>query len=237
MSTNAPGLCGPRALSFASRWVEAVYLAREESFTIGPKSIVINLSSAPQILDIGSAPLRPWRSTMLANTTLAPVQSLLVIRVKDEVNIGSLTQHWKLFGSTLPPSSTFPLDTPLWISSQDSLGIVDVDDRHFTGQSAGVGNTQQFELKVNLWYSPPHTDCYIHTGHKFLEVHTQVHGVGRMQKFRKQDATSLYEEVWMPVGLTHECFAIVNDSGLLYPWHRYYADSDCIWLAIELHAQ
>lgn len=235
MSTPASG--GPKPLSFASRWIEAVYVASAKSLAIGPKSIVINLSSTPQVLDHGSAPLRPWRSTILADTTLSPVQSLLVIRVKDEVNIGSLTQHWKLFGSTLPPGTTFPLDTPLWISSQDSLGMVDVDPRHFTGEAPVAGKTQPYELKVNLWYSPPHTDCYIHTGHKFLEVHTQVHGVGRMQKFRKQEAASLYEEVWMPVGLTHECFAIVNGSGLFYPWHRYYADTDCIWLAIELHAQ
>jgi hypothetical protein len=42
--------------------------------------------------------------------------------------------------------------------------------------------------------------------------------------------SSIYQEVFMSPGYTHEPF--YNDKGK-YPWHAYYADTDCIWLAIE----
>jgi hypothetical protein len=113
--------------------------------------------------------------------------------------------------------------------------MVEEDRRHFTGEVPEPESVEHFSFKLNLWYAPPFTDCFIHTGHKFLEVHTQIHGTGRMQKFREQNASTLFEEVWMTPGFTHESFAIAEGDSWRYPWHRYYSDTDCIWLAIELH--
>jgi len=49
-------------------------------------------------------------------------------------------------------------------------------------------------------------------------------------------ADTLYEDVLMPPGFTHDPFFTVgNDRSFSYPWHRYYADTDCIWMAVELH--
>jgi len=93
-------------------------------------------------------------------------------------------------------------------------------------------------LRLNLWFCPGKTDCVIHTGHPFLEVHTQIYGTGRMQKFRKRDAATLYEDVVMSPGVTHDPFMkVASSTEWVYPWHRYYADTDCIWLAIELHTR
>jgi len=40
----------------------------------------------------------------------------------------------------------------------------------------------------------------------------------------------------MPPGFTHDPFFMVgSDRSFSYPWHRYYADTDCIWMAVELH--
>jgi hypothetical protein len=30
-------------------------------------------------------------------------------------------------------------------------------------------------------------------------------------------------------------YAIQGNCEFIYPWHQYYADTDCIWLAIEYH--
>ena len=69
-----------------------------------------------------------------------------------------------------------------------------------------------------------------------LEVHTQVYGTGRMQKFHENDFKSLYEEVMMAPGFTHDPFTGVKNNGdLFYGWHQYYSDTDCIWMAIEYH--
>ncbi|EJT86081.1 hypothetical protein PPS11_02009 [Pseudomonas putida S11] len=68
------------------------------------------------------------------------------------------------------------------------------------------------------------------------KIHTQIHGVGRIQKFTERDENTLYEHIVMSPGYTHDPFARIEEDGLpTYPWHRYYSDSDCIWLAIEFH--
>lgn len=91
-------------------------------------------------------------------------------------------------------------------------------------------------MKLNLWYTPEETDCGIHKLHDFLEVHTQILGTGYMQKFRENNPETLYENVPMPPGFTHDPFFVTEgDRGFRYPWHRYYAETDCIWMAVELH--
>ena len=52
-----------------------------------------------------------------------------------------------------------------------------------------------------------------------------------MQKFHSNDFKSIYEDVHMAPGFTHNPFAGVKDNG--YGWHQYYSDTDCIWMAIE----
>lgn len=238
MSTpTIPAPVKPYALSFAGPNIEATLVPAGSTHRIEAASILVNLSPRPLRIDQESPPIRPWRSTTLSRAEVRSDGPVAVLRVKEVDNIGRLTlnREWRPLGQTLPDNSEFPRDTPLWISPQDEIGAVDVDRRHFTGEIAVPEQPEPFLLKLNLWYAPPYTDCFIHTGHKFLEVHTQIHGTGRMQKFRKQDASTLFEEVQMPPGFTHESFAVVDGDVWRYPWHRYYADADCIWMAIELH--
>ena len=57
-----------------------------------------------------------------------------------------------------------------------------------------------------------------------------------MQKFLSKDFKSIYEDVLMAPGFTHDPFAGVKDNGdIFYGWHQYYSDTDCIWMAIEYH--
>ena len=90
-----------------------------------------------------------------------------------------------------------------------------------------------------MWFSPALTNAAIHNKHavpEFLEVHTQIYGTGRMQKFHTNDFNTLYEDVLMSPGDTHIPFASVDEEGkFFYPWHQYYADTDCIWMANEFH--
>lgn len=150
------------------------------------------------------------------------------------MNLGGLAlSGWDWFGNR---NRKFCREAPLYISPQDSIGLIDVDPHMFTNEHAAFVQNEAFELKLNLWWAPSETDCSIHNEHSFLELHTQIHGIGRMQKFRERDAASLYEDVVMAPGMTHEPFARVSqDRTWEYPWHRYYADTDCVWLAIELH--
>ena len=85
--------------------------------------------------------------------------------------------------------ANFPKNVPLWKSPQHELGTVAFDPYLVTGLSDHVEtprNISEYRVKVNLWFSPAKTNCAIHNSHttpEILEVHTQIYGIGRMQKF------------------------------------------------------
>jgi hypothetical protein len=245
-----------KELAFSGKHVEAIWWQRVRNYRLNSRAIVVNVSSSPasianvvvtskQETVVQEAWLLPWQSTVLQGAVIVAAESLIVMRLLELRNLGDIVSEpgWQQYGSSLSSASDFPRNTPLWISPKHELGMVMVAAAQMAGQplpqgaASGHGATpMSLSLQVNLWYAPPNTDCSIHTLHPFLEVHTQVHGQGRMQKFRERDDRTLYEEVLMLPGLTHAPFFVLQDNGRpLYPWHRYYADTDCIWMAIELH--
>lgn len=92
---------------------------------------------------------------------------------------------------------------------------------------------------MNLWFAPAGTHCLIHNSHPFLEYHVQVAGQGAMQKFRRPDHASLYEEQLLSPGGRHDVYPVrpAGDGSYHYPWHQYFARTDCIWLAVEMVAE
>ena len=223
-----------RPLSFANGFIDAVVVRDAVDYVV-TDGIVVNLSSDP-ITCHGVLPgiVPAWRSTMLRGARVERASCLAVIGVKRRMNLGGLPLNgWDWYGDR---NKKFSREAPLYISPQDSLGRVEADPYVFNNERKVATRTEPFELKLNLWWAPPETDCSIHNEHPFLEIHTQIHGVGRMQKFRERDAATLYEDVVMAPGMTHEPFSrVVGDQRWEYPWHRYYADTDAVWLAIELH--
>jgi hypothetical protein len=222
-------------LSFSDDFLSAHVVSGLRDYRAAGRCIVVNLSSDPvPLAEAVRSSIPPWRSTILSDAVIASGERVACFRVMSETNIGGVAQRgWRWFGDKEPE---FPRATPLYLSGQDSLGLVALDPSHFVGQTPYPKQTREFELKVNLWFCPGLTDCLIHTGHKFLEVHTQLLGLGHMQKFRENREATLYEDVLMQPGLTHEPFpTVVSDTDWHYPWHRYYGDTDCIWLAVELH--
>jgi len=223
-----------RSLSFSDTAIEAGI--GENLVNLGvEEGTIVNLS--PEPLTIGGAVpgiVPPWKSTYLRGGLIAQARRAAVLRIRNPTNLGGVIfRGWDWLGNRI---RSFPRDSPLYISSQDSVGRVRLDPFVFTNERRQPAEEQEFELKLNLWWAPGHTDCSIHNEHAFLEVHTQIHGLGRMQKFREHDPDSLYEDVLMPVGMTHDPFCrVAGPSAWEYPWHRYYSETDSIWLAIELH--
>lgn len=85
-------------------------------------------------------------------------------------------------------------------------------------------------LEFNFWYCKENFSCRIHQAHDFFEIHTQILGKGEMQKFFQNDENTIYYRDILSPGQTHKPFFDTNCS---YPWHRYYSNSKCIWLAVE----
>lgn len=201
-----------KTLNFSEPFLTVEHVTHEEDYEIGEKAIIINTDLDPLAVDDVEIP--NLKSIVCAKTYVPKVRSMLVITIvnnnfftnNQDIDVEIIKNRWHhvydLFN--VPQLEK----TPLWRS-----------------QKAPVRN-----LELNLWYAPAGTHCGIHNQHNFFEVHTQIYGIGRMQKFQRNDFKSLYQEVYMGPGTTHDPF--YSSSGE-YPWHQYYADTDCVWLAIE----
>ena len=224
-----------RALSFSNDWIESFLVSSVREMPI-EDAIVVNLSTVALRYRAGvdHGTILPWESAILRGCMIESAESAALLHVRQRTNLGGVALGWEWYGHR---NVQFPRGTPLYISSQDDIGNIELDPLSAFGRATPAASSpRRYRLKLNLWYTPEETDCGIHTGHQFLEVHTQILGTGHMQKFRENNAGTLYEDVLMPVGFTHApFFSVADDRSFSYPWHRYYADTDCIWMAIELH--
>jgi hypothetical protein len=224
-----------RSLSFSNDFVESTLVTAVREMPL-EDAVVVNLSTTALGYRAGGehGAILPWKSTMLRHCTLEKGETAALLRVHQRTNLGGVALGWDWYGHRNPQ---FPRRTPLYISSQDEVGDLELDPLiAFARETSVSASPLRYRLKLNLWYTPEETDCGIHTGHQFLEVHTQILGTGHMQKFQENNADMLYEDVLMCPGFTHDPFFVVgNDRSFNYPWHRYYAETDCVWMAIELH--
>ncbi len=227
-----------RPLSFSNDWIESALVSAMREMPV-ENATIVNLS--PTVLRYRAAGnagvqgvILPWKSAMLRQCTIESGETAALFHVRQRLNLGGVALLWDWYGNRDPQ---FSRTTPLYVSAQDEIGQVQLDPvGAFSRESAASTARQQYQLKLNLWYTPEETDCGIHNKHGFLEVHTQIFGTGHMQKFFENNAETLYEDVLMPPGFTHDPFFFLGkDRSFSYPWHRYYADTDCIWMAVELH--
>lgn len=205
-----------KTLSFSEPFLNVEHISYEENYEIDEKSVLINIDLDP--LELEETDLHPLKSLVCANTIIEKVKNIVVISVADEDYLGNnpkvdleiIKNRWQhIFDLTNDEQLQ---NTALWRSEKTRVGRVE----------------------LNLWYAEAGTQCGIHNQHDFMETHTQIYGIGRMQKFRFNKISSLYQEVYMSPGYSHDPF--YSNLGK-YPWHQYYADTDCIWLAIEQHSE
>ncbi|AFZ28433.1 hypothetical protein Cylst_6675 (plasmid) [Cylindrospermum stagnale PCC 7417] len=226
-----------KRLNFSGVYIDAKYVENVENYPIQKRTVVVNTQASDAHLSEAPASIIPsFSSTILNDTIIQKAESLLLLEVVETNNIGKIIfeQNWDLLGNLI---DGFPKDVPLWRSPQDEAGIVNLDPYLMTRQSSTHHQKENFSVKVNLWFAPSHTDCAIHNQHDFIETHTQIFGRGRMQKFKAQDYATIYEDQLMSPGFTTfvPFCQVEENSKYLYPWHQYYADTDCIWMAIEYH--
>jgi hypothetical protein len=237
-----------KQLGFSGPHVEGKFVQKVKDYPIQGRTIVINSHTSEAYG--GETPrtrIPAFSSTILINTQIEHAVSLILLEVKETTNIGNiiLEPGWDLYGRIIgsvpghssPPAIPFPPDTPLWRSPQEEVGHIEFDPSVVLGQTTVPQEIKRFSIKVNLWFAPAQTNCFIHNKHDFIEIHSQIYGSGRMQKFKAQDYATLYEELLMSPGYTTPvpfCNVQANQQ-FIYPWHQYYADTDCIWLAIEYH--
>ena len=77
------------------------------------------------------------------------------------------------------------------------------------------------------------TNVGLHKQHSHMEVHTQLLGYGKMQKFEENNYDTLYQEEILAPGYTHEPFYTEEN---VYPWHQYQSISDSVYLYVIIGA-
>ena len=187
-----------RPLSFADDFIHAELVEDARDLAVAD-AVVVNLSPRPMVTGHDHPAAVPaWKSTWLKGGVLKSAERAALIKVRKATNLGGCgLRGWDWLGNRI---KSFPRDTPLYISSFDHVGEVVADPFVFTNERAAPLAEQTFDMRLNLWWSPGDTDCFIHNEHPFLEVHTQIHGLGRMQKFHSRDEATLYEDVPMAIG-------------------------------------
>jgi hypothetical protein len=224
-----------RPLSFSNPWIRCTLIEPVENAVI-EDAVVVNLSTTPASYQAGGflSAIAPFQSKQLKRCIVPAAERIAVFDLQESENLGGLALAWKWFGSVY---TSFNPEAPLYISPLEDVADVHFNPRDlFMFDGAEDCVAQRFRLKLNLWYAPAQTDCSIHCEHCFLEVHTQIFGLGRMQKFLTADAESIFEDLIVPRGVTHEpFFQFTPDSGFKYPMHRYFAETECVWMAIEFH--
>ncbi len=222
-----------RPLAFDGHFVKArlVEAVRDQRET----GVVTNLSNEPLFVggDVLSV-VPPWKSTILRDGIIAQAERVSIVDVPESINLGGLVfDGWDWFGNRM---AEFPRKTPLYISAHDRVGDVVVNPWLFSNHPEPRDETHSYTIQLNLWWAPANTDAVIHNTHSFLEIHTQIYGLGRIQIFADEAGSRLYREITTAPGDTHD--PIVRVGGLksfTYPWHRGWTDTDAIWMAIELH--
>lgn len=219
-------------LGFSSPLVRVEVLREATDYQVTGRSIVVNLSPL-DAWTLGNQPaaIPPFSSTILAGASVSG--SLLLVLAVDETELGEQSARDLAWTDFYGPCDGVPV---LLRSSQVEVEDVELDEGTVLHQPGLAGSVRTFRIKANLWFSPAGTDCGIHNQHDFIELHTQVSGQGRMQKFLSKDHSSLYEDQLLSPGNTNPVpFCLGQDGAYAYPWHQYKADTDCVWLALEYH--
>lgn len=221
-------------LDFASSGISCAVLRNANNESLTGRSIVLNLGPTDACIHAEQpTALAPLESVTVMGCAVSG-ENLVVIDVVDETLISAdARQNWSDFYGSRATVEAVP---ELLRSPQLAVARVSLNKAKILRQSDIAADPVNFEVRLNLWFSPAGTACGIHNEHDFIEVHTQVVGSGRMQKFHARSAETMYEELVISVGNTHPPhFCREVDGRFSYPWHQYFADTDCVWLAVEYH--
>ncbi|MFZ4841853.1 hypothetical protein [Mycetocola saprophilus] len=225
--------------AFSSELLPVEVISEAENFELNGPAVILNLSPAPARIEVPlGGMIQPLRSTILTSGTRVSGKLLAVLGVPcttpTEAELRLL--GWEDFYDSRSP--TAPPGTAILLRSvQDRVGRVAFNRAEMLGDVTLDPAPVAYEIRLNLWFSPAHTDCGIHREHNFIETHTQIAGMGRMQKFSQRSHASLFEDQRLAPGQTQpSLFGCWDRQRIAYPWHQYRADTDVVWLAVEYHA-
>ncbi|CCW31690.1 hypothetical protein ABLA30_04600 [Xenorhabdus nematophila] len=229
-----------RTLEFSNDLLPSIVVFDEGHLSLDGSAIVVNLGAKTAFIDgFEKEHILPMTSTKLSNVDVFGSGLLLFFDTEKLVSAEELCKkaQWSNFFKKTKKDN----EINLWCSPQDVTSEISIDfsSPYISKKSTldKVEHNPRFFVKTNLWFASAGTHCQIHREHSFIEIHTQIFGFGHMQKFREKSFNTLYEDIGMCPGFTtNRPFCSISSlTKFEYPWHQYYAETDCIWLAVEYH--
>ncbi|MCI5179094.1 MAG: hypothetical protein D3911_07205 [Candidatus Electrothrix sp. AW3_4] len=198
-----------RKISFSTEYLPSFIVEKENGYYVEKRSVIVNLSERTLYIDQNG--ISQYEATIIEKSVI-DIEKAMLLNIPWDCDYGIFSKREKITNNWKHVYDVFTIDSlrdvKLWRSEKEIIGSVE----------------------VNLWFAAENTCCGIHNEHSFRELHTQIFGIGHMQKFKECEIDTMYQDVLMAPGFTHNPF---YDSENKYPWHQYKADTDCIWLAIE----
>ena len=173
--------------------------------------VVTNLSSTPMLV-AGDVPgvVPPWKSTILCGGSDHRGRSRFDHRrSRLTTNLGGLLfDGWDWFGNRMPefPRQHTALHFRRRTSSARSRSTPGPSRTIPTRRTRPTATTSN-SISGGRRHK---TDAVIHNTHAFLEIHTQIFGLGRIQIYGDQAGTKLYREISTAKGDTHDPIVRVN---------------------------
>ncbi len=205
-------------LEFAEPFFQVDYVEGEASCAASGRCLVFNLAERSQKpLYIKGIPVMPLKGTVVEDVTVEHIDRALIVRDYDRLRLDD-------------PEVVRQLKST-WKSMYERSGL----ERHkgipyYKSPKARVGG----DTEINFCFvSEPMAPSGPHRDHDrdFDEVHAQIRGFGKMQKFEENDVSTFYQETFLAPGIIHEKF--YNEAGE-YPWHQYQSVTPCVYMPIEI---
>jgi hypothetical protein len=213
-------------------------LSAGEKYYINGYGLLVNFN--PKELKLNNAhntELLAFSSIIRCNEYISPALSCLLFELpEDPIHGVFITWDEQEVYPGMQHDNVTSQAVDFFRSPQEDISLLSFPPQKLSMGSDVAYDSQSFVLKANLWFAEAGTHCGIHNKHSFIEIHTQILGIGCMQTFQSENKNSLCEDLIMAPGITtSQAFCRIDNGQYIYPYHQYYADTSCVWLALEYH--
>ena len=208
-------------LDFAEPFFSVDYIENEEEYYIEKNSMAVNLAErSGSLMYIRGVPVLPLKAAIAEGVWLEHVERAFVVKDYERCDLEDI--------------STTEAIKAAWKSIYECSGI----ERHrglpyYKSPKFCTGEGRN-HIEINFCYvAQPDIPSGPHRDHDrdFDEVHAQIRGFGKMQKFNENDVNTYFGEYIMAPGIVHDKF---YDGEGKYPWHQYRSITPCVYCPIEI---